>query len=50
MITFNKINLETRPCHFFSNMINIKDSNPNLLNIDKISFQLMLLSAKLNIS
>ena len=36
MITFKKINLNN-PYNFFSDMINIKNFNPNLLSIDKIS-------------
>ena len=38
MITFKKINLN-RPYYFFSDMVNIKDFNPNLLSIDKISYK-----------
>ena len=36
MITFKKVNLNC-PYYFFSNMTNMKDFNPNLLRIDKIS-------------
>ena len=38
MISFKKINLN-RPYHFFSDMINIKNVDPNLLTIDKIRFK-----------
>ena len=38
MISFKKINLN-RPYHFFSDMINIKNVDPNLLTIDKIPFK-----------
>ena len=38
MITLKKINLN-RPCYFFSNMTNVKNFNPNLLTIVKISYK-----------
>ena len=38
MITFKKINLNC-PFYFFSDMISIKNVNPNLLSIDKISYK-----------
>ena len=38
MVTFKKINLN-RPYHFFSNMTNIKNFDPNLLSIKKISYK-----------
>ena len=38
MISFKKINLN-RPYHFFSDIINIKNVDPNLLTIDKIPFK-----------
>ena len=39
MTTFKIINLKNRPYYFFNDMINIKNFNPNLLNIDKISYK-----------
>ena len=39
MRSIKQINLENRPCYFFNDMINIKNFNWNLLNIDKISFK-----------
>ena len=39
MITFKQINIENRPYYFFNGMINIKNFDPNLLSIDKISFK-----------
>ena len=38
MITFKNINLN-RPYYFFSNMINIKNFDPSLLSINKISYK-----------
>ena len=38
MIPFKKINLN-RPYYFFSNMTNIRNFNPNLLSIGKISYK-----------
>ena len=35
---FQKIDLN-RPYYFFSDMINIRNFNPNLLSIDKISYK-----------
>ena len=39
MITFRQINRENHLCYIFNNMINIKDFDPNLLNIDKVPFK-----------
>ena len=39
MITLRQINIKNRPYYFFNDMINIKDFDPSLLNIDKISFE-----------
>ena len=39
MITFKKINLN-RPYYFFSNMINVKNVDPHLLSINKISYNI----------
>ena len=39
MITFKQINIERRPYCLFNDMINIKNSDSNLLNIGKISFK-----------
>ena len=39
MITIKEINIENRPCYFFNDLINIKNFDPNLLSIDKISFK-----------
>ena len=39
MITFRQINIENRKYYIFKNMINIKNFDPNLLSIDKISFK-----------
>ena len=39
MRSIKKINIENRPSYFYNDMINIKNFGPNLLNIDKISFQ-----------
>ena len=48
MITFKKANLN-RPFYIFSNMTNIKNFDPNLLSINKISYKnTMLLSTTLN--
>ena len=38
IITLKKINLNP-PYYFFSDMINTKNFNPNLLSIDKISYK-----------
>ena len=38
MISFKKIKLNC-PYYFFSNMINMKSVDPNLLNINKISYK-----------
>ena len=39
MIIFKSINIKNRPYYFFNHMINIKNFDPNLLIIDKISFK-----------
>ena len=39
MITFKQINIENRSYYFSDDMINIKNFDSNLLNIDKISFK-----------
>ena len=39
MITVRQINRKSRPHYFFNDKINIKDFNPDLLSIDKISFK-----------
>ena len=39
MITFKQINIERCPYCLFNDMINIKNSDSNLLNIDKISIK-----------
>ena len=38
MITFKQVSIKIRPYYFF-NMINVKNFDPNLLTIDKISFK-----------
>ena len=38
-MTFKQINIENRPYYFFNDIINIKNFNPNMLSIDKISFK-----------
>ena len=37
MITFKQINIEHRPCYFLNDIINMKNVDSNLLNIDKVS-------------
>ena len=39
MITLTQINIENRPYYIFNNMINIKNFDPKLSNINKISFK-----------
>ena len=39
MKVFQKINIKSHPHYFFNDMINIKNLDPNLLSIDKISFK-----------
>ena len=39
MRSTKKINIEDYPYYFFSDMINIKNFDTNLLNIDKLSFK-----------
>ena len=39
MITFRQINTENLSYYIFNDMINIKNFDPNLLNINKISFK-----------
>ena len=39
MIALKKINIENRLYYIFNDRINIKDFDPSLLNIDKISFK-----------
>ena len=39
MITFRQVNIKNRPHYFLSNMTNIKNFDPSLLHIDKISFK-----------
>ena len=34
-----QINIKNRPCYFFNDMINIKNFDPNLLKITKLSFR-----------
>ena len=34
-----QIDIKNRTYHFFNDMMNIKDSNPNLLKIDKKSYE-----------
>ena len=34
-----QLDIKNLPCYFFSDMINIKNSNPNLLKITKLSFR-----------
>ena len=38
MITFEQINIDNRPRYFFDDIVNTKHFDPNLLSIDKISF------------
>ena len=38
-MTFKQINIENRPYYFFNDIINIKNFDPNMLSIDKISFK-----------
>ena len=50
-MTFKKINTTNCPYYFFNDMINIKNFDPNFLNIDKISFKvLLMLLTTLNMS
>ena len=39
MRTLRQVNIKNRPYHLFNNMTYIKDFEPSLLNIDKISFK-----------
>ena len=39
MGNIKEINIKNRTCHFFNDMINIKDFDPNLLKIDKKSYK-----------
>ena len=39
MGSIKQINIEVCPYYFFDDMFNIKDFDPNLLRIDKISFK-----------
>ena len=39
MGSIKQINIEVCPCYFFDDMFNIKNFDPNLLRIDKISFK-----------
>ena len=39
MITYRQINIENRPYYIFNDTINIKNFDPNLLSVDKISFK-----------
>ena len=39
MITFRQVNIKNRPHYFFNDMTNIKNFDPSLLDIDKISFK-----------
>ena len=39
MKRIKQINIENRPYYFCSDMINIKHLDPNLLNMNKISFK-----------
>ena len=38
MITIKKVNIKNCP-YFFNSMTNVKNVDPNLLSIDKISFE-----------
>ena len=38
MITFKQVNIDNRPRYFFDDIVNTKHFDPNLLSIDKISF------------
>ena len=51
MRSIKQINIENHPYYFFNDLINIKNFDPNLLDIDKISVNvLMLLFTILDIS
>ena len=51
MRSIKQINIENHPYYFFNDLINIKNFDPNLLDIDKISVKvLMLLFTILDIS
>ena len=39
MITFREVNIKNRLHYFFNDMTNIKNFDPSLLGIDKISFK-----------
>ena len=39
MITLRQVNIKNGPHHFFNDMTNIKNFDPNLLGIDQISFK-----------
>ena len=39
MRSIKQINVKNRAYYFFNDTINIKNFDPNLLNIDKISFK-----------
>ena len=39
MRTLRQVNIKNRQSYFFNSMINIKNFDPNLLNIDQISFK-----------
>ena len=38
MITFEQINIDNRPRYFFDDIVNTENFDPDLLSIDKISF------------
>ena len=51
MRRIKQINIENQPYYFFNDLINIKNFDPNLLDIDKVSVKvLMLLFTILDIS
>ena len=51
MRRIKQINIENHPYYFFNDLINIKNFDPNLLDIDKVSVKvLMLLFTILDIS
>ena len=46
MKSIKQINIENCPYYFFNDMINIKNFYSNLLNIDKISFNIRYITMK----
>ena len=39
MVTTKQINIKSRTYHFYDDMVNMKNFDPNLLNLNKKSFK-----------